>query len=211
MKGATPWLDSVPAATTATSGETGPERRRVQTFEARLDSLERPDGNELKPDGGAHREEHGNADERRRAGHDEPAEEHPDQTEALAAEQDPAEHDEMEGHGPAQPPGDLQPPAERVLHDQARAVERAPQHERSTPRRATGRPGPSSASGCGRSAAARRDCRRAGCRGSRAGSATASCASGARSRGTRSRGRGCGSSAGRRSPCSSASPIAMSV
>ena len=97
------------------------------------------------------------------------------------------------GHAP-------DPAAERVLGAQPGAVEGAPEHER--PRRAVPEPAEHHrqhqvavglpAGPCG--------CRRAGCRGSRAGSARASCASAARSRGSRSRGRGCGSSAGTRSP-----------
>ena len=109
-------------------------------------------------------------------------------------------HDQVERDEPAQPAGRSQAAAQRVLDDQADAVERAPQHER--PRRAV----PEAAEhhrdhqvAVGRTGG-RRGCRRAGCRGSRAGSATASCASAARSRGSRSRGTGCGSSAGRRSP-----------
>ena len=53
-----------------------------------------------------------------------------DVDEALRAEQDPAEDDEVERDEPAQPAGQLQAPADRVLGDEPEPVEGAPQHER---------------------------------------------------------------------------------
>ena len=201
MKGATPWLDSVPRRDDRDEGETGPQRQAREG--ARAGPAGAPAAGPARAGARWRRptaRSTGTLTSVAGPGTTSRAEERPDQSEALAAKQDPAEHDEVERHEPAEPRGRPEPAAEGVLDDQARAVERAPEHEgprRAVPEAAEDHRQHQVAVG---EAAGRRGCRRAGCRGSRAASATASCASGARSRGTRSRGTGCGSSGGRRTP-----------
>src|SRR4051794_2420944 len=115
-------------------GEPGPERRGPDLLDPDLEALDRPLGQQLQADHGNDREHDRHAPQGRRPRDDEPGEEAAGELQALRAEQDPAEDDEVERHEPPQPARGSQAPAERVLGDQADAVERPPQHER--PRRA---------------------------------------------------------------------------
>src|ERR1035437_9315091 len=106
------------------------ERHRAQALEVQLDPRQRARRQQLETDHDNDRREHRRARAGRRAGDEQPREERAEQREALRAEQDPAEDDEMECHEPAQPRGELQAAAEGVLGDQAEPVEGAPQQER---------------------------------------------------------------------------------
>jgi len=143
MNGATPWLETVAPTTTITSASPDSQDDRLQAFEAQLQGGERPRRHQLQADRDHDRQYDGHAPQRRRAGRHQTREERADEADVLAAEQDPAEDDQVEGHQPAQPYRRPQAPAKRVLGDEPGAVETLPTARTSRPRRARGRRAPS--------------------------------------------------------------------